>query len=76
MPYSFAGEVQGFGADSNSLRIQIDFNIAGTDDWIWMAFGAADNSLDAGQKFCFIKRFGQVVICAVAQAFDFFIRFG
>ena len=68
--------MEGFGADGNRLGVQVDFNIASANNGIGVSFGAADDSLNTGEKFGFVKRFGEVIISAVAQAFNLFIRLG
>ena len=68
--------MQGFPVDADGLGIEVDFDVAGADDGVGMPLGTTDNSLNPGQQFGPVKRLGQVIVGAVTQPFDFFVRFG
>ena len=72
----FAGEVQRFAVDADGLGIEVDFDVAGPNHRVGMSFGTAYHRLNTGQQFGTVKRFGQIIVGAETQSFDFFVRFG
>ena len=63
-----AGQMHAGAVDFDGLLVEIDDEIAGDDDRLGVALGAADDRVDAGDQFVLVERLGQIVVGAVAEA--------
>ena len=61
--------------DLNRSAVEIHGESTGADDRFRIAFRAANDCLDAGDEFVFVKGLGEIVVSADIQPFDFVIRF-
>ena len=55
-------------ADFDSLGVEIDDEVAGLDDRLRMALGAAHDGVDARDQLVLVERLGHVVVGAEAEA--------
>lgn len=63
-----ARQVDALAADFDSLGIEVDDQLAGHDDRLGVALGAADDSVDAGDELVLVERLGHVVVSAETEA--------
>ncbi len=71
-----AGQVDAVAGHFDGLGIQIDDDVAGADDRLGVALGAADHGVDARDQFVLVERLGHVVIGAAAERLDLGVDFG
>ena len=71
-----AGEVHALAADLHGLGVEIDHEVAGIDDRLRVALGAANDGVDAGDQLVLVERLGHVVVGAEAEAFDLVLDAG
>jgi hypothetical protein len=62
-----AGQVHAGAIDFDRLGVEIDHEIAGIDDRLGVALGAAHDRVDAGDQFVLVERLGHVVVGAEAE---------
>ena len=62
--------------DFDRLLIEVDGEVAGDDDRLGVALGAADDGVNAGDEFVLVERLGQVVVGAEAEALDLVLDAG
>ena len=63
-------------SDFHGLGIEIDDKVAGLDDALGVALGAADDRVDAGDQLVLMEWLRQVVVGAEAEALDLVFRAG
>ena len=63
-------------ADFDSLGVEIDDQIAGIDDRLGVALGAANDRVDARDQLVLVERLGHVVVGAEAETFDLVLDAG
>src|SRR3569832_1113261 len=71
-----AGQVHALAADLDRLGVEIDDEIAGVDDRLGVALGAADDRVDARDQLVLVERLGHVVVGAEAEALDLVLNAG
>ena len=52
------------GVDLDRLGVEVDAEIAGDDDRLRMALGAAHHGVDAGNQLVLVERLGHVIVGA------------
>ena len=62
--------------DLDRLGVEIDDEIAGLDDRLGVALGAAHDGVDAGDQFVLVERLGHVVVGAEAETLDLVLDAG
>ena len=71
-----AGQVHALAADFDRLGVEIDDQVAGVDDRLGVALGAADDRVDARDQLVLVERLGHVVVGAEAEALDLVLDAG
>src|SRR5262245_11430288 len=71
-----AGQAERLALDLDDAGVWGDRQLAGLDDRVGMALGAAHDRLDAGDQLALVERLGQVVVGPEAEALDFVVEFG
>ena len=62
----FAGQVNALAVDFDGLGVEVDAQIAGLDDGLRVALGAADDRMNAGDQFVLVEGLGHIVVGAEA----------
>ena len=65
-----AGQMHALAVDLDGLGVEVDHEIAGLNDGLGVALGAANDGMDAGDQFVLVERLGHVVVGAETQALD------
>jgi hypothetical protein len=71
-----ARQMQPGAVHLNRLGVQVDDEVAGLDERLGVALGAADDGVDAGDQLAAVERLGHVVVGAEAQALHLVVRLG
>ncbi len=71
-----AGEVHARAVHLDGLGVEIDHEIAGLDDRLGVALGAAHDGVDARDQLVLVERLGHVVVGAEAEAADLVLDAG
>ena len=71
-----AGQMHALAADLDGLGVEIDDQVAGGDDRLGVALGAAHDGVDAGHQLVLVERLGHVIVGAEAQAPDLVLDAG
>ncbi len=72
----FAGQVHALAADFDRLGVEVDDEVAGVDDRLGVALGAAHDGVDARDQLVLVEWLGHVVVGAEAEAFDLVLDAG
>ena len=72
----FAGEVHALAADFDRLGVEVDDEVAGVDDRLRVALGAAHDGVDARDQLVLVERLGHVVVGAEAETLDLVLDAG
>ena len=65
-----AGQMHAGAVHFHGLGVQIDGELAGGDDRLAVALGAADHGLNAGDQLVLVEGLGHVIVGAEAQSLD------
>src|SRR6516225_328407 len=71
-----AGEMHACAVHFHRLGIEIDYQVAGLDHRLRVAFGAAHDGVDARHQLVLVERLGHVVVGAEAEASDLVLDAG
>ena len=74
--YSLPVRCTRLAVDFDGLGVEIDGEVAGLDDRLRMALGAAHDGVDAGDQLVLVERLGHVVVGAEAEALDLVLDAG
>src|SRR5450759_43454 len=71
-----AGKMHARAVDLDRLGVEVDDEIAGPDDGLGVALGAADDGVDACHQLVLVEWFGHVVVGAEAETLDLVLDAG
>src|SRR5262249_5086716 len=71
-----ASQMQRLALDLDHARVEIDRELAGLDDRVGVALGAAHDRLDAGDQLALIERLGEIVVGTEAEPLDLVVQLG
>ena len=72
----FAGQMHAGAVDLDRLGVEIDAEVAGLDDRLGVALGAAHDGVDARDQLVLVERLGHVVVGAEAETLDLILNSG
>ncbi len=72
----FTRQMHALAADFDRLGVEVDDEVAGLDDRLGMALGAAHDRMDAGDQLVLVEGFCHVVVGADAETLDLVLDAG
>ena len=71
-----AGEVNAGAIDFDGLGVEVDGQLAGTDDRLAVSLGATHHGVNAGDQFFAVEGLGHVIVGTEAERADLAVHFG